>query len=826
MLGRLTKIAAVVLVALVLAGAIGALWLRHTLRASLPALDGEIAVAGLRAPVTIERDGLGIPTIRAADRNDLAFATGFVHAQDRFFQMDLLRRVAAGELAALVGPAAVPADENVRLHRFRTRARRMIESAAPRHLELIHAYTDGVNAGLGSLGGKPVEYVLLRQEPGPWRLEDGTLVLLAMFLDLQDERARADADRGLMRDVLGESLYAFLMPRGTDWDAPLMGEPYGDPPIPGPEVVDLRTMDGWSALRDTEQAARAAPALRETPLAAGSNNWAVDASRSAHGGALVAGDMHLGLDVPNVWYRASLVWPGDDGQQHRLTGVTLPGGPVLVAGSNGHVAWAFTNSYGDWSDLVLIEPDPDDPDRYLTPDGPRDFERVTETIEVAGGAPATLEIVETIWGPLVDRDHLGRQRALRWLAHDTAAVNFGQLGIETLRTVDEALAQANRTGIPAQNFVAVDREGRIGWTLMGIVPQRRGFDGRLPVSWADGSNGWDGWLEPAEYPRILDPPEGRLWTANARVADGDALLKIGDGNYPLGARARQIRDGLRALGKADERDLLSIQLDDRALFLERWRDLLLELLSDEALRDRPERAELRRLVVETWTGRASTDSVGFRLVRGYRLFVSELLFEALLAPCRKIEPEFSYPGRQSEGPLWRLVSERPAHLLHPRFASWEAWLLHAVDYTLDYYLETGPAAVAALGEDGGRLPLSTLSEATWGARNTTRITHPLSRAVPQLGRWLDAPALPLPGDSNMPRVQGPTFGASQRMVVSPGREQDGLFHMPGGQSGHPLSPHYLDQHDAWANGLPTPFLPGPTVHTLTLTPKRGAESAP
>jgi penicillin amidase len=281
------------------------------------------------------------------------------------------------------------------------------------------------------------------------------------------------------------------------------------------------------------------------------------------------------------------------------------------------------------------------------------------------------------------------------------------------------------------------------------------------------------------------------------------LARLGEGSYALGARARQIRDDLLAMERATVPDLLAIQLDDRAVFLERWQRLLLDVLSPSAIAANPLRAELRRHV-EDWGARAATDSVGFRMVRAFRLTVAERVFEPLTAACRDRDDDFRYLRIwQYEGPLWRLVTERPEHLLDPRYDTWDEALVAAVDAMLEELT------------DGDR-PLGELS---WGERNTVRIQHPLSRALPWLDRLLDMPKEPLPGSSHMPRVQGITHGASERMVVSPGNESEGVFHMPGGQSGHPMSPFYSAGHAAWAQGDPTPFLPGPTLHTLTLAPR-------
>lgn len=769
------------------------------LRASLPPLDGQHRVAGLASAVTIERDDLGVPTVRSSDPLDAARATGFLHGQDRFFQMDLLRRRSAGELAELLGPAAIGADRAVRVHRFRARSRRALELLEEPSRHLLRAYTEGVNSGLAGLGARPPEYLPLRSEPAPWQPEDSLLVLYTMYLRLQDDRGWRESWLGLMHDTLPAELVRFLAPRGTEWEAPLVGEPFATPPVPGPEVCDLRS--GPPAIESSSLQAA------ERTVRGGSNSWAVAGSLTADGGALLANDMHLGHSMPNIWYRVSLAWADEsapDGQR-RITGVTLPGAPMVIAGSNGQVAWGFTNSYVDSTDLVVLEQAAGDDAAYLTPEGPRRYERRQERIAVKGAEDETLEVLETIWGPVIDRDHRGRRRALAWVAHAERAEGICLHKLQTAADIDQAQALAPGCGIPTQNLVAVDRSGRIGWTLMGLLPRRVGFDGSRPGSWADGSRRWDGWLGPEEYPGVVDPPSGRVWTANNRVVGGRLLALLGDGGYALGARARQIRDGLFELEHADASDMLAIQLDDRAVFLERWRELLLDLLAPDAIRDRPRRRELRRYVEEGWSGRASVDSVGYRLVHAFRGTLAERVFAPLTAPCREIDPDFSLLrlGSRFEGPLWRLVEQRPAHLLDPSYSSWEEALLAAADALLDRFL---------VDEE------STLATQTWGLRNTVRIAHPLSGAVPQLASRLDMAPQALPGDAKMPRVQGVRFGASERFVVSPGREEHGFFQMPGGQSGHPLSPYYRRGHQAWATGAKTPFLPGATEHRLVLIP--------
>ncbi|HEV8199389.1 MAG TPA: penicillin acylase family protein, partial [Candidatus Polarisedimenticolia bacterium] len=699
-------------------------------------------------------------------------------------------------LAELIGPALLDADKGVRRNRFRAFAERALADTPPGDRALLEAYAAGVNAGLAALRQPPFEYLMLRSKPAPWRPEDTFLVVDAMFLRLQDDTGRREATLAVMHDTLPAPAFAFLSPRGTEWDAPIEGEALASPPVPGADDFSLEPQEGIARRVDAE---------RDEALHAGSNNWAVAASRTADGHALVASDMHLGLSIPNTWYHASLVWREGD-RERRVTGVMLPGAPIIVVGSNGDVAWAFTNSEGDWSDLVLLETDPADADSYRTPDGMKRLEHVRESIPVKGAAPVEIDLPWTIWGPVVDHDPAGRPRALRWTAHQPGGVDLGLLHMEDAHDLEGALRTAASCGIPEQNAVVADASGRIGWTIAGRVPRRVGLDGRLPSSWADGKRRWDGFLDPDEAPRVIDPPDGRLWTANARTVSGRAADLIGDGGLDLGARARQIRDDLRALPRATPLDLLHVQLDDRALFLSRWRDLLLAALTPEAAAASPDRAAARRLV-EAWAGRAAIESAGYRIVRAFRTEVTGELLDALTTRCHEADPDFdtgSIPMR--EGPVWRLIRERPAHLLPRAYTTWDEALLADLD-----------RALTALTKDG-----TPLDQATWGRRNILKMQHPLSRAVPQLSTWLDMAPRPLPGDSSMPRVQAPEFGASERMVVSPGHEEQGLFHMPGGQSGHPLSPYYRAGHEAWVTGEATPFLPGAAQHVLRLTPSSGA----
>ena len=816
--GRRAAQASLVLAGLLLLLGLGAgVWLRQRLRESLPMTRGRLALAGLAAPVLAERDALGVPTLRARTRLDAARALGFVQAQDRYFQMDALRHFGAGEMAELFGPRALPFDRRFRVHRFRSVARQALALLPPRQRALVGAYTAGVNAGLRALGGKPFEYIALRLEPQPWREEDVFLPIFAMYIELNHLQPETQRELGLLHAKVPPALFAFLQPPGTEWDAPLVGPVFGTPPIPGPEVFDRRAPRA-AALAGGEARAAAGPGsgmvgelLGETPGEtpwerrqntfglSGSNTFAVAGAHTADGRALLANDMHLGLGVPNIWYRASWTWHDADGSERRSTGVTLPGVPVLASGSTGRVAWGFSNSYTDNVDLVDLELDPRDPDLYRTPSGMRHFVHRAERLHVNGGPDAVLDVAETIWGPVVDRDARGRaQRAMAWAAHLPAATNLGLGDLESARTIDDAIEMAHAAGIPPQNFVVADASGRVGWTLAGRLPRRLGWDGQLPTSWADGSHRWDGWLRSDEIPKVVDPEAGRIWAANNRLIDGAGLARVGDGGFELGARARQIRDWLLSRERVTPRDLLALQLDDRALFLARWHDLLLGVLTPPAIDADPRRGELRRLLVSTWSGHAAVGSTAYRIVREYHDALAQEVFSSLSG----LSAEDGPASERFEGALWRLVTERPAHLLDRRYKSWDELLLAQADRERQRLQALGPR----------------LADRTWGEHNTIRIRHPFSRATPILGVWLDMPVEQIPGDLNLPRLMGPNFGASERMVVSPGHEETGIFHMPAGESGNPLSPHYRDGNAAWRQGEPTPFLPGPPRDVLQLVP--------
>ena len=755
--------------ALLLAGAWG------LVRGSRPQLDGPIALPGLSAPLHIGRDALGTVVLSGSERQDLARGLGYVHAQERFFEMDLTRRSAAGELAGLFGEKALERDQQRRQHRLRARLSERLNSLDAGDRALLQAYTEGVNAGLAGLSVRPWQYLLLRAQPQDWTPVDSLLVISEMYFMLQGGSFEQGFERAWLRDRAGDALFDWFYPRGGRWDAALDGSQLTPPGLPTPAQLDLRR----SAAAGTPPLALGAGA--EPDPVRGSNNWAVSGGRSRHGGALLADDMHLGLGVPSIWFRAQLQL-GQGPQARRAAGVSLPGLPAIVVGSNGQIAWGFTNAYGQWFDWIEV---------------PKDAALVAheELLQVKGGEARRITVQELDGAPLLERQ--GERRfALRWIAHQGESYNLALDRLFLAGDVDEAVAIARRAGMPHQNLMVADRQGRIAWTIAGRLWSQRGIaasHGRF----ATPEQARHSWLPPEAAPALRQPESGQLWTANSRQLGGAGGELIGEGGFDMGARGQQIRDRLSATAQHDEASIGAIHLDDEARFLQTWAQRLLPLLQSS-----PAHAEAAALL-KAWNGRADADQAAYRLLRQTRLRTLDLLWDSWTLPFlgeRQRDPKHRVKWRAAfEYSASLALDQQPAHLLPPAHASWNALLLAQVD-----------AVVKEMRGSSGR----PLAQATWGEANTSRIQHVLAKAIPALSPLLDMPGQPQSGDANLPHVAGPAFGQSQRLVVSPGREDQAWLSMPGGQSGHPMSPFYGAGHADWVAARPTPLLAGPLLHQL------------
>lgn len=738
------------------------------LNLSLPKLSGEVGSRFVNAKVTIERDRLGTAVISGKNRQDIAFALGFAHGQDRFFQMDLLRRNSAGELAEIFGPAALNLDKSRRFHQLRKRAEQILAQLPAAQKQLLQRYADGVNQALAEQSLNSFEYLLTRSSPKPWVSSDSLLVIYSMYLDLQGNTIKRDMTLTLIDHLFGTPMRQFIT-QASNYQAPLDGS------IIANQGTAIPMLDEHSMAH-----------RRELPIEelaeVGSNNWAVTGALTKSGRAMLSDDMHLSFAVPIIWYRAQLNYPDATGDKVQVTGVSLPGAPAIVVGTNGKVAWGFTNAYIDTADWIAI-----DNSEMLTIEN--------EVIKLPASEVA-YQFPMSRFGPV--KQFAGHQYALSWVAHRDYAVDMELMGLETVDSVDEGLAIAKHFGIPVQNLLIVDDKGNAAWQPAGAVPARTNS---ADIAQRHDEVQWDNWLQDElQLPQVKNPSSQRIWTANARVMSVREAERFGDGGYALGARGMQIRDRLLAQDSFDEADFYRIQLDNEAKFYAPWHEYLIK-----ALMTQPKRFAKDIQYLRDWGQCACADSVGFTLVKHFRSRLIDASFAPIETSLNTYELSLSVLKRYLEPAMWQLLAEQPTTWLPDGFDSWQA-------FTIDAYVRSTAHLMAKYSEGGEYKDLA------WGKVNTLHIRHPFSKQIPLLSRWLDMPLVTGFGDTFMPAVQRSSFGASQRFIVQPGLESQAVLTIPGGQSGHPLSKYYRAGFNEYAAAASTPLLPSQIEAKLTLQP--------
>ena len=556
---------------------------------SLPEIEGERVLPGLAAPVEVIRDANGVPHITAQSEEDALFALGFVHAQDRMWQMEMNRRIGAGRLSEVLGPATLDTDRLLRVLGLRHRAKTSLEHFSPASRRRIAAYVRGVNAWLETRKGPlPPEFLALRFEPERWSAADSALWPKIMSLDLAREWTRDRMRLRLSEFLPMERIVDFYTPYRTD-------RPRGVVPLQAGARFTPAETNGSAAADRPAHPTGSGPAGNESPTTAtavadrsvsrmlsalpstgghlGSNGWAVDGTRTSTGKPLLANDPHLSLTVPSPWYLVHLSWPGVD-----IVGATFPGMPVVVLGHNGRVAWGFTNTGPDVQDLFVERTHPSDPSRYLAPDGWRAFDMRRERIRVKDGEDVVLEVRESRHGPILgdagkergrsdDRD---RVLSLAWTAlrEDDLTLQAG-LGLPYARDWESFVANARSFHSPQQNISYADVDGNIGFLAPGLIPIRRGRRGERPGTmprpgW-DASHDWQGFVPFEELPRVYNPPGGVIVTANHQIVPDDYphhLTFEWEGGY----RAQRIMEKLAERGRHDMASFRRLQQDRVSLF--------------------------------------------------------------------------------------------------------------------------------------------------------------------------------------------------------------------------------------------------------------------
>ncbi len=690
-------------------------------------------IPGLGAAVQVAFDSRGVPTLRAATFMDAVRVQGYLVARERMFQLELLRRSADGLLAEAVGAAALPLDRRRRSFGFRQVAEAAVPLLPAAEREAAEAYAEGVNAFLRAHPGRwGIEFELLGITPRPWTVADSLKVLLLMHEDLSSSW-REELQHALLQ-ALPPERRALLMPRTSEDDVLLVPDAEPAPLPPTRLISGLASRIAQDALAD--------PAFR-TPLAgvAGSNNWVVAGRRTASGKPMLANDPHLGLLAPGTWYPLRIEWQG-----RYLQGVALPGGPAVVIGHNDRIGWGFTNLMTDVQDLYWEDPV---------------GERV-ERIPVKGRAAEIHRVALGRHGP-----QLRPGLSLHWAALDPAQLRNPFLAVNAARDWTEFNAALDGFLGPAQNAVYADRDGHIGWRATGLIPVRKpGDDGSLPKDGRDPANDWRGFVPQARMPRLLDPPQGFIATANQRVIGSSFPHPVAT-DWASPVRAQRIVEVLSQAQGWTAADMDRLQRDTRSPLYLAFRDAALPLLP-AALREE----------LAAWDGRAAADSRAFS-----RLF-------ALYREWRRTALERLMPGTGLDGEAlqWANRDAVPLALLQADQAAWTKLGLGDRAQAMDQARRR-----AVDSEDWNR---------TWGRANRLEARHPSGRAGGLLGWIFNPPAAPQEGASRCVRVAGPGFGQSLRLVLDWGDPDATRLVLPLGASGHLGSSHRHDQLQDWLRGDP------------------------
>ncbi|HEX2205660.1 MAG TPA: penicillin acylase family protein [Longimicrobium sp.] len=766
-------IALLAVLALVLVAALSARW--YIGRAE-PNPSRGATIAGLKDEVEVWRDSLGVPHVWAESEEDLFRAVGYVHAQDRLWQMELFRRVADGRMAEVLGARLVDTDRFLRTLGMGRAAAENERVLTPEARRLLQAYADGVNAWIrGRSGPLPPEFMVLGVEPEPWTVRNSLSIAKIMAWDLADWEPGLHLQRAL--DNVGPELGRDLFPTYPAGGLTILGgdgQWRGKGAAPAPSAPATTTPPApVSGVTMPEIPPLAAALLDGVSIARASNSWVVGGGRTKSGKPILANDMHLALRAPSLWYLGALHGGGVE-----VAGMMLPGVPVVVAGHGKRVAWGYTNAMVDDVDFFVEEVDPQDSTRYRTQVGWASFVVRPETIRVKDAAPVVHRVRTTRHGPVmsdVDERGGGRVLAMRWTAHDPSNEMTALLGMNRARSAAEFTQALRDFRNPHQNVVFADAEGNIGYWMGGRVPVRRSGDGVLPVAGWTGEGEWVRYLDFDEHPHVLNPADGFVVTANNRQVGPEYPHRIAsDWAEPYRAmRIREMVEGARDLTAAD---VARQQMDIRDAFARR--NLPHALRAAESAGDSASLRELR-----AWDGSARPDS------RAAALFYT--WFEAL----RRRVGDDEFRGKPVYFP--RDVMDA---LLARGGGAWVDDVSTPETETLD-----------ALSAAAMREAAETVGANTWGEMHATRIDHPLG-VVKVLDRALGLNIGPFPsgGSSNTVNVASHgrtppfvnTYGPSQRHVVDMAAVDDeGGFVIPTGQSGIPTSRHYRDQTPMWRTGL-------------------------
>lgn len=787
----------------------------------LPQLDGSLVVPGLQSQVTVERDNWGVPHIRAASVEDLAEAQGYSTAQDRLWQMDLLRRAARGQLSEVLGPATLKIDKDFRVLNFSRAAERDYGMISPDVRKVMEAYARGVNRFIDQHKERlPVEFALLDYKPQPWQPTDSLVIACYMYRTLTDTRDE-ELGRAIVTEKVGTELAKDLYSPDASMDHFVVGDSNAGKDAhaaaksdddPDDDDDDADSEDVLKAKAETQNLPlmAAAPDLttalaesvrdwlqksqQEIRHTLGSNNWVVDGTHTASGRPMLANDMHLELTLPPIWYEVHLTAPG-----WNVKGFALPGAPMVVVGHNDRIAWGFTNNGADVLDLYIETFNPTNPDEYLVNGTWKKADIYDEAIKVKGETDEHLRLVVTRHGPVVHTEG-DKSYAMRWTVLQPGALCNFYNWLGEAQNWSEFRETMKSIWGPGQNVVYADVDGNIGYILGAHVPIRKTGHGEVPVPGDTEQYEWTGYIPFDQLPQVLNPEGGLIVTANARVTGPNYKPYITD-HWEEPYRTARIYDLLHDKRDLRPEDMLKIQTDTYSY----PHVFMAEQLVEAAKVVPPKDERARKLIQEAkdWNGMADANS-------SVVSFLDAALFEALDLI---LEPHL---GNDTADYHWRRVAflqrvltEHPARWLPAEYKNYDELLSASADRAVKYLQEKTKDADPDDWE--------------WKRFNYLDMFHPLGRDG-VLKKLLSITNQPQSGTEYSPRAASRHHGPSQRYVADLANWDGSIMLITGGESGQTGSEHYRDQFSYWFEGKPIycPFSDAAEAkskrHTLTLKP--------
>jgi penicillin amidase len=871
-------------------------WLYWIARSPLPRLDGSVAVPGISSKIRVVRDGRGVPTIEAATLEDLFFAQGYVTAQDRLWEMDMMRRAAAGELSEVIGKDTVKMDREERILGLRLAAEAAEKNISARDRSYFDAYARGVNAFLESHRDRlSLEFRLLKYTPRPWTVTDCLLVGARMVQDLNHYSNPPAMTREKILAKLGPELTADLYVNSSWRDRPptevrrmndepaanrsdqeddddeevdptggagriTSAFPGADRPVHGIQPgrhaphglkgVGENSVSSTSLQPDSPELDSSAPlsqALKrfarlarpsgarfssaiESPSGAGysddsfrpgSNNWVVSGQHTVSGKPLLSNDMHLDHQMPNLWFAAHLRVSGGS---FDVAGVTLPGVPFVIVGHNQRIGWGFTNVGPTVEDDFIEEFNAQG--QYKTPAGWVEPEHRQETIHVKGQPDLVFDVVTTRHGPIITELLPGETRkiALRWTLQDGEGLVF--FDVNSARNWNEFRQAFSAFDAPGQNVMYADVDGHIGYQATGRVPIRAAGDGSLPVSGSDDAHEWKGWIPYDDLPRVYDPPEGILATANGRITPNGYQYSIST-EWEAPWRTDRIYRVLESGKKFAPADMLALQMDVSSTYDRFCADKFVYAIDHAA--SGSARVKQAADILRDWDGRMSADSAAPTIETKARQELARLLLEPKLGAAAS-GPNLSaqsgelnwnsYHWAMSSVWLENVLTKQPARWLPPGYSDYGSLLTAAVENVVR---QNRPVADKA-SEDHSLAP-SDLSQWKWGENYPVEIDHLVLGQLPLIGRFTGPGLHPLSGSNYTVKAVGRGFGPSERLTLDFQNFDESTLNLVTGESGIFLSPYYMDQWAAWYGGRTFPFpFSGAAVeqqraHEMTLVPR-------